>query len=346
MVRTVTRRQRLLLLGRLALAALILILLYGSGRLDLRRVFDVRIAAILISLPLYVISFLMGAYRWWYLVRAVGFPVPFWDIVRLTMTGVWLSSVLPGGSIAAGDAARATMLTLENRDRASIALASVFMDRLLGLFAIVGIAGVSLLMNHHAVTQIAWLRWVSTVLVGSVLVAGAGVAVVTSEKISHVFESLAVLRKMPLRGSFLRLLDGFRVFRDRPKALLMGFFVSCIGQASMVLAIYLLAVQSGVLLADTSAYVSAISIGIIAAMIPISGPAGIGTGNAGFAVTFALAGSSRGAELAALWQVTFVLASQVGLPFFLSSRREKSSQPAALPVSSGHPIILKGAGRP
>jgi hypothetical protein len=70
-------------------------------------------------------------------------------------------------------------------------------------------------------------------------------------------------------------------------------------------------------------YLFAISIGLISATIPISGPAGIGTGNVGFAASFALVNLNHGAEIALLWQVSYILVCQIGLFFFLTGKKRR-----------------------
>ena len=102
--------------------------------------------------------------------------------------------------------------------------------------------------------------------------------------------------------------------------MIKAHLVSYLGHGSMIFAIFTLAQGIGIQL-SFSEYLFAISIGIISAMIPVSGPVGVGAGNVGFAASFAFVSSNYGAELALLWQATFILASQIGLPFFLIGRR-------------------------
>jgi hypothetical protein len=94
----------------------------------------------------------------------------------------------------------------------------------------------------------------------------------------------------------------------------------------MIVAIFILAKHINIALNNISEYLFAISLGIIAAALPISGPVGIGAGNLGFAVSFGFVHSHSGADLALVWQATFILASQTGLIFFMLNRRRISSR--------------------
>ena len=226
--------------------------------------------------------------------------------------------------MAAGDAARAAVFTIENPKQAGIALSSVFIDRLLGLLAIFGIAGFALLTNISLLAQHVWLRLIGVLLVIMTLIGLAVIAALASRRRRNAVEWAEMLGKLPFHNLWMKLMNGFRAFRGRPGVLAKGFLISCLGHTSMILAIYILAERIGIQLDGASAYVFAISVGIIAAMIPVSGPAGIGVGNAGFAVTFGLVGSNDGAELAVIWQVTFIVASQIGLLFFLIGRRREA----------------------
>lgn len=312
---------------RISVAVILMLLLFFSGRLRLNVFSHVNFMALIATLPFYLLAFVAGIYRWWCLVEAAKLPMSWWDTTRLTMTGIWVSSVIPGGSIFAGDAARTALFAAENSSRRIIALISVFIDRLLGLFAIFIIAAIALLVNFSLLMENTWLQLIGLIFILVIIILLATVIIALSKKPHDIISSLRILKRIPGHKLFLTVLDAFYFFRNHGVVLIKAHLVSYIGHGSMIFAIFILAQGIGIQLHSFSEYLFAISVGIISATIPISGPAGVGAGNVGFALSFALVNSNYGAELALLLQVTLILASQLGLPFFLIGRRRCISSP-------------------
>lgn len=315
------KKPPLLLFARVAIAILLLLLLFLFGRLhfDLFERIDYLVLAS--TIPLYVLGFLVAIYRWLCLIRALGIPISLWDTTRLTMSGMWISSVVPGGSVFAGDVARTAIFAFESPNNRLRVLGSVVMDRLLGLIAILVIAAVALLFNKALLIGNRYLQILGLVIVSLIVAAFGVLALAMSRRLYNRVSSLQILKKMPQHTLLLKILDSFFLFRSHPWVLIRAHLVSYLGHGSMIAAICIIAQSIGIHLQNISEYLFAIAVGIISAMIPISGPAGIGSGNVGFALSFSLVHSKYGAELALLWQVTFMLASQLGLPFFLMGRK-------------------------
>lgn len=309
------------ILVRFSVAALLLFILHYSGHLDFGVFAQISPTVLLVTLPFYLIAFLVAIYRWWLLVRGMEISGSLWNVTRLTMTGLWVSSVFPGGSVFAGDAARATLLGRENPGTYTVSAVSVLMDRVLGMFAILMIAIVALLVNPSLVMKSLWLQLLTMTLVLTMIVPLSIVILAFSQRTYNWVLCSRLIKQIPGRSLLLKIMESFYLFRKCPKVLVKGHLISYIGHGSMICAIYILSTAVGITLDSIPEYLFAISVGIISSMFPISGPVGIGVGNVGFAVAFHLVNSDHGAELAILWQVTFILASQLGLLFFLVGRK-------------------------
>lgn len=320
-------KRTLLLSIRIGLALLLLLALFLLGWLDFDVFSRITLKSLMAPLPFYILAFLAGIYRWRCLVRAAKIPISLWDITRLTMTGIWVSSVIPGGSILAGDVARTALFAVESSSRRTTALISVFLDRLVGMLAIFLIAVAALLLNISMLAENPWLQMIGLVLISLITLFLVIALTALSSKAYDFLTSSQVLRRIPGYKLFLKFLDAFHLFQNSHSAIIKAHLASYFGHGSMIFAILILAKQIGIQLNSPSEYVFAISIGIVSAMIPVSGPAGLGTGNVGFAASFALLGSNDGAALALLWQATLVLACQSGLPFFLMGRRTSTLLP-------------------
>jgi len=326
-------KQFLFLVLRFGLAVVLLGILYKTGRLDLGVVSKVRITTLLSTLPLYFLSFIAGIWRWQYLVRAVNLPISLYDTTRMTMIGIWFSSVMPGGSVIGGDAARIAYIAKQCPNRRTDAAVSVMIDRALGLMSILVIALLSVMLNEQIFLQNRWVKVIFFILFAGLFGLLILLLVSQSEPIRQRLEYLPWVRKIPGSRVIFNALAAFHDYRECRSALLKGHLVSYIGHGAMIIAIMLLARELDIHL-GIKEYLFAISVGLITAMIPISGPAGVGAGNVGFSATFSLLNAGYGAELAILWQASFILASQVGVVFFLLEIRNKQKTDRHLTMNS------------
>jgi uncharacterized protein (TIRG00374 family) len=87
-----------------------------------------------LALVLCLASVLLSFVRWFVLVRAVGLPFRIRDALRLGMVGYFFNNFLPGS--IGGDVLKAAFLARE-QDRRTVAVATVVMDRMFALWALI-----------------------------------------------------------------------------------------------------------------------------------------------------------------------------------------------------------------
>ena len=97
-------------------------------------------AAAVVCLAAFLISF----YRWMLFVRAIGLPFGFLDAVRIGFIGLFFNLFAFG--VIGSDALRAFYVTRQVRHRVTEAIASVFLDRFIGLLTMCGIASLAFLI--------------------------------------------------------------------------------------------------------------------------------------------------------------------------------------------------------
>jgi uncharacterized membrane protein YbhN (UPF0104 family) len=197
-------------------------------------------------------------WRWFSLLRAIG--------TRITLgSAAWIylvSSFAGSYTAMAGDAARA--LTLSRLNTAgSAAVASVAVDRLLGLLSIllVGLVGVILggrrIGEHH--TALAAM---------TVLVAGGAVMLFTADR--WVRAALpGTWHTTAAGGRLVRLADALAVYRGHGATLASVSVLSVAVQILRILQAYLLGRGIGIDV-DLSYYLLFMPVGLIALMLPIS----------------------------------------------------------------------------
>jgi uncharacterized membrane protein YbhN (UPF0104 family) len=85
------------------------------------------------------------ALRWRIFLRAQGFQLPVWTILGLTWAGQFYNLVLPGST--GGDVVKIYQVCRLNPDRKAAAAATVLVDRLTALFALLILATAGLIVN-------------------------------------------------------------------------------------------------------------------------------------------------------------------------------------------------------
>jgi len=109
----------------------------------------------------YGIVELLSAWRWHLLLKVQDIHLPKIRVLQLTMIGVFFNYLVPGGT--GGDLVKGFYLLKETTGRSAAALLSVLMDRLLGLFTLILMAGALSLVRWQWLTstpQTAGYAWI------------------------------------------------------------------------------------------------------------------------------------------------------------------------------------------
>lgn len=128
------------------LKPLVALLLYGIilytidvGALA-ARLRSTRLEYLAAAVLLYVLGQMSSSFRWYLLLRPVNLVVPFWRLTGFYFIGMFFNIFLP--TVVGGDAVKAVLLARETRAPVR-ATTAVFMERDLGLFALLTIAMVA-----------------------------------------------------------------------------------------------------------------------------------------------------------------------------------------------------------
>ena len=112
--------------------------------------------------------------RWWILVRALGTPCRLRDAVRIGFWG-YLFNLAPLG-VVGGDLVKAVMLARAHRQKQPEVVASVIVDRVIGLYVLFAFASVGILLTGFATTPDKNLRIVCRAVFVLTGVGTAGIA--------------------------------------------------------------------------------------------------------------------------------------------------------------------------
>ena len=92
-----------------------------------------------------IVAVLLTFVRWWYLVRRWTCPCRFADAIRISFWG-YLFNLAPLG-IVGGDLVKAVMLDHEHPQHRAKAVASVLVDRVIGLYVLFIVASAAILLT-------------------------------------------------------------------------------------------------------------------------------------------------------------------------------------------------------
>lgn len=268
-----------------------------SWRPGLPRVFlDVRPAGLGLALGLLLAGVFFGVTRWWRLLRLAGCGTRWRDALRLTFLGLFFNLVLPG--LTGGDLVKAGLAVRQHPETRADALVSVLIDRLLGLWALLGLAaGVLLLGSHAALERLRWPVFLAF------LAASLGLAVALHPASRRWVRLESWIERLPQARRLRKLDRAAQLYGGHPLELAIAFGLSLSNHLCTAGALCALGGAFGASL-DFAAYVAVGSVANTITAVPVA-PGGWGLGEAAYGTLFALVGSS--ATLGVAVSVTYRL---------------------------------------
>jgi uncharacterized protein (TIRG00374 family) len=248
---------------------------------------------------------IVTAWRWSWLVHALGLALSAADAVRYTLYGIFFNLVVPGATggdvVKAYYAARRTGVPTK-------AVVSVFVDRAVGLFALVLLAGGILFLGPDREGYAVPRAIVGTVLGGVLLF----VALVLSRRARRALGLSALLKRLPFRHVWVEVDAAFVLYRRHPASLGLGILVSLGNHAVSAGCAWLLAGALGLEEVGLAAALAIVPVVSLLSAVPLL-PGGWGVGEMAFAFFFAPLGVAPSEAVG--WSVVYRLSIlATGLP--------------------------------
>jgi uncharacterized protein (TIRG00374 family) len=240
------------------------------------------------------------AYRWMALLGASTRP-PFWRMLRIFFESSFVGAFLPS---VGGDVARAWALSRDGVAGAQ-SVASVLMDRLLGVVSILMAGAVGLALAPRVFDRSVLLISVA-VLSLACLTALLLVFSRTADRMAK--SSIGWVRPASLGRMLHRVLGALQDYRGRSQTLVLVLVASIAVQLLRIVQAWMLGRGLGIA-APFELYLACIPIVLLVMMLPIS-VSGLGTGNVAFVLLFGQSGVSA-ADAFAL-SVLFLLLGVAG----------------------------------
>jgi glycosyltransferase 2 family protein len=268
--------------------------------------------------------------RWCYLVRGLGIPFPMRDSLRIGFLGAAFN-LAPLG-IVGGDLLKAMMLAHERPGNRAKALASVIVDRIVGLYVLFLVASAGVFIagfwtladpNVHRICQ-------ATLIVTAISTVGLAIVFVPGVLEGGLVQSLTRLPRVgrPI-GS---LIEALALYRCAGPLLLASCLMSVVVHAMFTLSLYFIARGLRFDQASFNQFWAVWPVSCIASTIPL--PAGPLEFGVRFLYAQALLAVASGATWAAAKQQGLILAlttrlvtilvAAIGLIYYLRARREVS----------------------
>jgi uncharacterized protein (TIRG00374 family) len=253
------------MLLKLTITASLCYWLFSSVDAEALRVNLMQLGAfpILAGVLLHFVVFLLGAFRWWMLLRHTHTATPFYKAFPSYYLGVFYNNLLPTG--LGGDTVRILHLRVRGISTKSLVSATI-MDRAIGLSTVVimGLCGVliseELGISNHT----------KTVLVTLFVVGLLSVGLMWSDRSVRFVENLVQkYRHTRVRAWLLDVVLTCYSYRATKSRIAFAYAVSAIGQSLITLVYYMLGRGLGLDLSIVTYFV-AIPAVFLAASLPVS----------------------------------------------------------------------------
>ncbi|MGZ3771179.1 MAG: lysylphosphatidylglycerol synthase transmembrane domain-containing protein [Bdellovibrio sp.] len=278
---------------------------------------------VLLATVIIFFNLFFASERWRILVLSQGLPAKVDSVLKLSLIGSFFNFAMPGG--VGGDVIKAYYFTKDQPGTKVIAVTSVLMDRVLGLFAMVLLALVVMLYDLNHIIRTPALMTMFWFILSLFVFFVIALSLVFSQLVYSHGTLKRLIQRLPFSMKLLKLYESMHLYGKDGKRFVQVILLSLASQILAVIFLYIVGTIAGY---DVPAktYFLASPLGFMAMAIPIS-PAGVGVGQAAFYFLFNLYNgqtSEVGPTCITAFQVATFLMSLSGAFFYL--RRQDRSE--------------------
>lgn len=316
------RNQRLITGAKFLVALSLLVYLLQDANLGdiLETIRNTHIASLVFAFSLYAIGYLITGFRLHLLISAYGKKIPVRFLIQSFIIATFFNNFLP--STVGGDLSRSYDLWRYFGDK-SRAVASILIDRFLGLFALLlFIIFSTLFAKEFAFPERTVYLWVS----GATFLATLIIYLIffTPQWLPGLTSHYSVPTKHPLLGKARNFLNALYSFRGKRKILVYALCLSILLQVNVITQYYIVARSLSIDI-PLLAFFTIIPLAIFVMMVPISINA-IGVREGVFVFFFSFYNVSNSTAIAYAWVMYgFVLMQGLlgAIVFVLRQRLDK-----------------------
>ena len=337
-------RQKLLNAFKLALAAAILgYLLYKLHRQDgfERLVSQPKHWPALATAQVLVIAgFSLSFVRWFLLVRGLRLPFALGDAFRLGSLGVLLNQVSPGS--IGGDVVKAVFIAREQPARRPEAVATVVIDRVVGLYAMMLVTSVGLVLAELTGEPNKYVRSLQAIVWGGALAGTVGMVVVLSGYFSHPALKRFAMRVPLVSGALMRVIEALESYQTHRTSVVAAVGLASLTHTLLIVALWLCAlglpIEAPTFVANCWIVPTALAIGAIPGL-----PGGLGQRELAIEALYLSAGAPAGdgTMVALAFRAMVYVLTCVGGIYYFSAKKQfdqllsEAERDAGTPVQTG-----------
>lgn len=267
-----------------------------------------------IALIIFLLIVFLGGLKWFLLIRAVDVPISLSQCFKIHMIGTFFMFYLPGG--ATGSAMiKAYFVHKETRGASNLALMSIFIDSIMGVYSLIIVGVVLICINYQVPIGDPIFRWNLWIYVIIFTFSSSIIWLLFTRRSKTLFNS-GWINKFP----FNKFLDGFlsaiEIYRGKLIPLCLTLVLNMILHIMMIFVFYFsaLALNFDIPLSLHSHIVPLL---LLINLIPIA-PGGLGVGEVASFAIYNMAGVEGGGEIFLLFHVYLFITSVLGAPFYFS----------------------------
>lgn len=282
---------------KLALVGGLLFWLVQSGKLDFKQlgalIKDPEI--LFANIALWAFGYLLlGALRWFWLLRGMGLKVTYARTLYLQLIGFFFNTAMPGA--VGGDIVKAVYVIREQKSAKTPAMMTVLLDRVVGLAGLFILAAVAVAFNYEFLHTGGLAPLAVFIVAGGVLLAiGFGLMLFPFPSGKDPFARILNV-SLPGFASLRKIYEAVRSYRSCPGVLLSAIALSCLIQCGAIAYALMLTERLTGQDPGFGVFGTIFPIGIMTTALPLA-PGGLGVGHVAFDRLFVLAGMSGGANV-------------------------------------------------
>ena len=258
--------------------------------------------------------------RWFLLVRALGLDFHLRDALRLGTLGHMLNQVSPGA--VGGDLFKAVFIAREQPERRTEAVATVVIDRVVGLYGMLLVASCGWMLIGGSGPTPPALQTMSLVAAGFAIAGTLGIVALMTPAITGPRVQQTVTRLPGIGHTLGRLVEAAAVYRSRRRYLFAAILLACTTHTLLVTSLWFIGRGLPVLAPPLAATFVVGPVSLMAGAIPLT-PAGLGTTELAMNNLYVSVGSHEGDGLlvAITYRVMTYVMAAVGAVYYVNARR-------------------------
>lgn len=329
-------RRWLVTLLKLGLTVGLLAWLASKGHLDPERLERAlrQKELILLALVLGAFNISTSAVRWLLLLRSEGIDCSLRAALRLTWIGHFWNMVIPGA--VSGDAVKMYYIGQLAPGKREEAWTTVFVDRLIGMAALVSLSTIATAANLDFMLSRPELRNTALTML-AVLLALSGTGLILSLGVGRrtvVFESFR--SRLPFTDGLRRGYHAMLRLGRRPGTVVLALLISLFSHASAVVLSFVLGHAADERSLSFVQYCVVVPVALFSNAVPLT-PGGIGVGETVLGNLFAWSNGDPGAgtTIMLLYRFTLYALALIGAVLYVAHRAEVTAPPGGEPGRPG-----------